>query len=161
MWSFVVAGNTNSQPLATSMNESSDSLAAAIAILCLPPCFLYDIYFPMPLSPFISQKRLFLSRLSNCIELGVSVLNHRYNQHLHPTSTTASTMAKLRSERGKQSQNSSLSSKALKFDGRTGEGGGQVVRLAVCLAALTGTHIKIENVRGNRPGKNRGGEYSS
>lgn len=46
----------------------------------------------------------------------------------------------------------------VKLDGRTGEGGGQVVRIAACLAALTGTPLKIENVRGNRPGKNRGGK---
>jgi RNA 3'-terminal phosphate cyclase (ATP) len=50
------------------------------------------------------------------------------------------------------------SSRYVKLDGRTGEGGGQVVRIASCLAALTGVALKIENVRGNRPGKNRGGD---
>ncbi len=47
--------------------------------------------------------------------------------------------------------------KLVKLDGRTGEGGGQVVRVAVALAALTGTPIRIDNVRGNRMGKARGG----
>ncbi|KAK0105283.1 hypothetical protein ONS95_004332 [Cadophora gregata] len=45
----------------------------------------------------------------------------------------------------------------VRLDGRTGEGGGQVVRVAVALAALTGTPIMIDNVRGNRAGKVRGG----
>lgn len=40
--------------------------------------------------------------------------------------------------------------KMVKLDGRVGEGGGQVVRIAVALAALTGTPLCIENVRGNR-----------
>lgn len=40
--------------------------------------------------------------------------------------------------------------KLIKLDGRTGEGGGQLVRVAVALAALTGTPIQIDNVRGNR-----------
>jgi len=38
----------------------------------------------------------------------------------------------------------------VKLDGRVGEGGGQVVRIAVALAALTGTFLRIDNVRGNR-----------
>lgn len=38
----------------------------------------------------------------------------------------------------------------LKLNGSTGEGGGQLVRVAVPLALLTGTPIKITNVRGNR-----------
>lgn len=52
---------------------------------------------------------------------------------------------------------SNVSNSRVRLDGRTGEGGGQVVRIAACLAALTGTPIRIDNVRGNRPGKNRGG----
>ena len=36
------------------------------------------------------------------------------------------------------------------LDGRTGEGGGQLCRIAVSLAALTGTPIRIDQVRGNR-----------
>ncbi|CAG9995567.1 unnamed protein product [Clonostachys byssicola] len=40
----------------------------------------------------------------------------------------------------------------IEIDGRTGEGGGQVVRVAVALAALTGQPLKITNVRGNRKG---------
>ncbi|KAH7316719.1 RNA 3'-terminal phosphate cyclase-domain-containing protein [Stachybotrys elegans] len=36
------------------------------------------------------------------------------------------------------------------LDGTTGEGGGQVVRLAVCLAALTSQPIRITNIRGSR-----------
>lgn len=38
----------------------------------------------------------------------------------------------------------------VKLDGRVGEGGGQVVRIAVALAALTRTPLCIEHVRGNR-----------
>ena len=48
--------------------------------------------------------------------------------------------------------------KLVRLDGRTGEGGGQVVRIAVALAALTGTPLAIDNVRGNRPGKRGGGK---
>ncbi|KAF7935761.1 hypothetical protein BELL_0106g00060 [Botrytis elliptica] len=47
--------------------------------------------------------------------------------------------------------------KLVKLDGRTGEGGGQLVRIAVSLAALTGTPLLITNVRGNRLGKRNGG----
>ncbi len=43
------------------------------------------------------------------------------------------------------------------LDGRIGEGGGQLVRIAVCLSALTGVPIRIHHVRGNRPGKRGGG----
>ncbi len=47
----------------------------------------------------------------------------------------------------------------LKLDGRTGEGGGQLVRVGIGLAALTGMHVRIDNVRGNRQGQRGGGEY--
>ncbi|KAF4983150.1 hypothetical protein FZEAL_1373 [Fusarium zealandicum] len=40
--------------------------------------------------------------------------------------------------------------KPLQLDGRTGEGGGQLVRVATAIAALTGQAITITNVRGNR-----------
>jgi hypothetical protein len=40
--------------------------------------------------------------------------------------------------------------KLVKLDGRVGEGGGQLVRIAVSLAALTGTPLRIDHVRGNR-----------
>jgi RNA 3'-terminal phosphate cyclase (ATP) len=51
-----------------------------------------------------------------------------------------------------------LSKKMVVLDGRTGEGGGQLVRIAACLSALTGTPIRIHNVRGNRGGgKNKSG----
>ncbi|KAH9895488.1 RNA 3'-terminal phosphate cyclase domain-containing protein [Xylariomycetidae sp. FL2044] len=43
------------------------------------------------------------------------------------------------------------------LDGRTGEGGGQLVRLACALAAVTSQPIRIENVRGNRGGGKGGG----
>ncbi|KAF4554229.1 Hypothetical protein D9617_5g071060 [Elsinoe fawcettii] len=40
----------------------------------------------------------------------------------------------------------------LDFDGQALEGGGQLVRTAVCLSALTGTGIRITDIRGKRPG---------
>lgn len=49
------------------------------------------------------------------------------------------------------------SAKPLVLDGRTGEGGGQVVRLACALAAVTSQPIRITNVRGNRAGPRGGG----
>jgi RNA 3'-terminal phosphate cyclase (ATP) len=48
-------------------------------------------------------------------------------------------------------------SKIIELDGRTGEGGGQVVRIAVGLSALTGVPIRIHHVRGNRAGGRGGG----
>ncbi|KAI5467880.1 RNA 3'-terminal phosphate cyclase domain-containing protein [Mariannaea sp. PMI_226] len=47
--------------------------------------------------------------------------------------------------------------KAIEIDGRTGEGGGQLVRIAVGLAALTSQPVKITNIRGNREGPKGGG----
>lgn len=48
--------------------------------------------------------------------------------------------------------------KSIVLDGRTGEGGGQLVRLGIALAALTSQSVEITNVRGNRP---RGGGEST
>ncbi|KAK3693620.1 RNA 3'-terminal phosphate cyclase-domain-containing protein [Podospora appendiculata] len=48
--------------------------------------------------------------------------------------------------------------KPTEIDGRTGEGGGQLVRIACALAAVAGRPIKITNVRGNRGGGPRGGD---
>ncbi|KAM0228116.1 hypothetical protein ACHAPO_010952 [Fusarium lateritium] len=48
--------------------------------------------------------------------------------------------------------------KLVELDGRTGEGGGQVVRVAIAIAALTGQAVTIANVRGNR---DRGGGLKS
>ncbi len=53
------------------------------------------------------------------------------------------------------------SNKIVKLDGRIGEGGGQLLRVAVALAAVTGTPIRIDNVRGNREGKRGGGKVQS
>ncbi|KAG5994497.1 hypothetical protein E4U54_003066 [Claviceps lovelessii] len=43
------------------------------------------------------------------------------------------------------------------LDGRTGEGGGQLVRVACGLAALTCQHVTIQHVRGKREGGRGGG----
>lgn len=40
--------------------------------------------------------------------------------------------------------------KALKIDGSTGEGGGQIIRTALSLSMLTGTPIEITNIRAGR-----------
>ncbi|EGX91075.1 RNA 3'-terminal phosphate cyclase [Cordyceps militaris CM01] len=47
--------------------------------------------------------------------------------------------------------------KPIELDGRTGEGGGQLVRVAVGLAALTSQPVRIAHVRGNRGGPRGGG----
>jgi RNA 3'-terminal phosphate cyclase (ATP) len=39
----------------------------------------------------------------------------------------------------------------LHIDGSLGEGGGQIIRTAIALAAITGTEVAIENIRANRP----------
>jgi RNA 3'-terminal phosphate cyclase (ATP) len=38
----------------------------------------------------------------------------------------------------------------LEIDGSYGEGGGQLVRTAVALSAVTGKEIKVRNIRKNR-----------
>ncbi|XXH02321.1 hypothetical protein Hte_008694 [Hypoxylon texense] len=47
--------------------------------------------------------------------------------------------------------------KPLQLDGRTGEGGGQLVRIACALAAVRSQPIRINHVRANREGKRGGG----
>ncbi|KAK1758740.1 RNA 3'-terminal phosphate cyclase-domain-containing protein [Echria macrotheca] len=47
--------------------------------------------------------------------------------------------------------------KVIELDGRTGEGGGQLVRIACALASVVGQPIKINHVRGNREGPRGGG----
>ncbi|KAL1882033.1 hypothetical protein VTK73DRAFT_2747 [Phialemonium thermophilum] len=47
--------------------------------------------------------------------------------------------------------------KTIELDGRTGEGGGQLVRIAVALAAVITQPIRITHVRGNRAGTRGGG----
>lgn len=46
----------------------------------------------------------------------------------------------------------------IELDGRTGEGGGQLVRIACALAAVASQPIRIINVRGNREGTRGGGK---
>ncbi|KAJ0416510.1 RNA 3'-terminal phosphate cyclase domain-containing protein [Aspergillus carlsbadensis] len=45
------------------------------------------------------------------------------------------------------------STEPVRLDGRKLEGGGQLVRIAIALSALTGQPIEIEHIRGNRSGK--------
>ena len=47
--------------------------------------------------------------------------------------------------------------KPIQLDGRTGEGGGQLVRIACALAAVTSQPIRVFHVRGNREGPRGGG----
>ncbi|KAI3544228.1 RNA 3'-terminal phosphate cyclase [Colletotrichum filicis] len=54
-----------------------------------------------------------------------------------------------------------MSRKPIEIDGRTGEGGGQLVRVAIALAAVTTQPVRITNVRGNRPSRGGGGSGSS
>ncbi|KAK3330601.1 RNA 3'-terminal phosphate cyclase/enolpyruvate transferase [Apodospora peruviana] len=49
------------------------------------------------------------------------------------------------------------STRIIELDGRTGEGGGQLVRIACVLAAVATQPIRITNVRGNRAGPRGGG----
>ncbi|KAK8132563.1 RNA 3'-terminal phosphate cyclase-like protein [Apiospora kogelbergensis] len=53
--------------------------------------------------------------------------------------------------------------KPIELDGRTGEGGGQLVRISVALAAVTSQPIRITHIRGNRSGRSggRGGGLKS
>ena len=39
----------------------------------------------------------------------------------------------------------------LEIDGSVGEGGGQIIRTAIALAAITGKAVEIRNIRANRP----------
>jgi len=39
----------------------------------------------------------------------------------------------------------------IEIDGSVGEGGGQIVRTAIALAAITGQEVEIRNIRANRP----------
>ncbi|KHO01275.1 RNA-3'-phosphate cyclase 1 [Metarhizium album ARSEF 1941] len=59
-------------------------------------------------------------------------------------------------------QGTTQSTKPIVLDGRTGEGGGQVVRIACGLAALTSQAVTVVNIRGNRAGgRGRGGGSSA
>ncbi|KAK2048372.1 RNA 3'-terminal phosphate cyclase [Colletotrichum somersetense] len=50
-----------------------------------------------------------------------------------------------------------MSQKLIEIDGRTGEGGGQLVRVAIALAAVTSQGVRITHVRGNRPSRGSAG----
>jgi len=39
----------------------------------------------------------------------------------------------------------------LQIDGSVGEGGGQIIRTAIALAAITSKEVEITNIRANRP----------
>ncbi|KAK1656371.1 RNA 3'-terminal phosphate cyclase [Colletotrichum phormii] len=54
-----------------------------------------------------------------------------------------------------------MSRKLIEIDGRTGEGGGQLVRVAIALVAVTNQPVRITNVRGNRPSSGGGRGRSS
>ena len=43
-----------------------------------------------------------------------------------------------------------LSARLVKIDGSQGEGGGQIVRTAISLSAITGKPVEVTNIRANR-----------
>lgn len=47
----------------------------------------------------------------------------------------------------------------IELDGRTGEGGGQLVRNAIALASVASKPVRIINIRGKRPGPRGGGAF--
>lgn len=59
------------------------------------------------------------------------------------------------------SRTSMAPNEAIHLDGRTGEGGGQLVRIAIALASVACKPVKITDVRGNRPGPRGGGNYTN
>lgn len=80
----------------------------------------------------------------------------RKSKHL-PAPTSITGHPHLHSKNRSQASSKMKDQKPIELDGRTGEGGGQLVRVACALAAVATQPIRITHVRGNREGPRGGG----